>query len=89
MNKSAEKKMSQRDSYRVRQLHNYILVRSLGIERTSGLGMSAAVFYFSVSDFLTQLAMRITDMIQLFQGIRYKFTGLDLKCKAKAGLSIE
>ena len=46
MNESvAEKKMSQRGFFRMRQLHNnYILVTSLGIK--SGLGISTAVLFF-------------------------------------------
>lgn len=84
MNKSAERKCL-RDSQDL-QLHNYILVRPLRIKRASGLGMSDAVF---LSDFLTQLAVRTTDMIQLLHSVRYEVTAQRFKNKAKARLSIE
>lgn len=61
----------------MRQLHNYILVTSLGIKRAS------------LSDILTQLAVSITDIIQLLHGVRYEVTALRIKYKAKTGLSIE
>lgn len=51
------------------------------------------MLYFSsasqTTDFLTQLAVRITDMIQLLHGIGKERTVLGLECEAKAGLSIE
>lgn len=68
-----EKKTSQRN-LRTRQLHNYILVASPGIESVSGI--STAVLFSSLSDFLTQLASRLTVGIQLLNGTRYEVTAL-------------